>query len=63
MCYRCDRLPGPDPGGTLAIDLIDGDNFLVVVGAKGFTVSAVTDHAYLPTSVCVIVAKLVKSRV
>ena len=27
MWYRCDSLPGPDPGGTLAIDLKDGDDF------------------------------------
>ena len=28
MCYRCDSLPGPDPGGTLATDLNDGDDFV-----------------------------------
>ena len=28
MCYRRDSLPGPEPGGTLAIDLKDGDDFL-----------------------------------
>ena len=27
MCYRRDSLSGPDPGGTLAIDLNDGDDF------------------------------------
>ena len=27
MSYRCDSLPGPDPGGTIAIDLKDGDDF------------------------------------
>ena len=27
MCYRCDSLLGPDPGGTLAIDLNDGHDF------------------------------------
>ena len=27
MCYRCVSLPGPDPGGTLAIDLKYGDDF------------------------------------
>ena len=27
MCYRCDSLRGPDPGGILAIDLKDGDDF------------------------------------
>ena len=26
-CYRCDSLSGPDPGGTLAIDLNDRDVF------------------------------------
>ena len=33
MCYRCDSLPGPDPGGTLAIDLNGGDN--VSCGCSG----------------------------
>ena len=37
--------------------------FLVVVRARRFAVSAVTDHACLPTSGCVIVAKLSKSKV
>ena len=27
MCCRCDSLPGPDPGGYLAIDLKGGDDF------------------------------------
>ena len=27
MWYRCDSLPSPDPGGTLAIDLKDDDDF------------------------------------
>ena len=63
MWYRCDSVPGPDPGGTLAIDLNDGDDFLVVVRAKRFVVSAVADHACLSTSVCVIVANLAKFRV
>ena len=27
MWYRCDSFFGPDPGGTLAIDLKDGDDF------------------------------------
>ena len=27
MCYRCDSKPGPGPGGTLAIDLKDIDDF------------------------------------
>ena len=27
MWYRCDSLPGPDPGGTLAIDLKAGDDY------------------------------------
>ena len=27
MWYRCDSLSGPDPGGTLAIDLKDGNHF------------------------------------
>ena len=58
-CYRCDSLSGPDPGGTLAIDL----NFLVVVRARRFAVSTVADYACLPTSVCVIVAKSAKFRV
>ena len=35
----------------------------MVVGAKIFAVSAVSDHACLPTSVCVIVAQLAKFRV
>ena len=26
MWYRCDSLPSPDPGGTLAIDLKHGDD-------------------------------------
>ena len=34
-----------------------------VVRARRFAVSAVADHACLPTLVCVIVAKLVKFRV
>ena len=37
--------------------------FLVVVRARRLAVSAVVGHAYLPTSVCVIVAKLTKFRV
>ena len=37
--------------------------FLVIVRAKIFAVSAVADHAWLLTSVCVIVAKLAKFRV
>ena len=37
--------------------------FLVGVWARRFVVSAVADHACLSTSVCVIVAKLAKSRV
>ncbi len=37
--------------------------FLVVVWARGFVVSARSDHACLSTSVCVIVAKLAKFRV
>ena len=37
--------------------------FLVVVCARIFAVSAVADHACLPTSVCVIVAMLAKFRV
>ena len=36
MCYRCDSLPGPDPGGTLAIDLNDGDDFSC--GCSGETI-------------------------
>ena len=67
MWYRCDSLlPGPDPGGTLAIDLKDGDfffSFLVVVRARRFVVSTVAGHACLSTTVCVIVAKLAKFRV
>ena len=30
MWYRFDSMPGPDPGGILAINLKDGDDFLVV---------------------------------
>ena len=37
--------------------------FRVVVRARRFLVSAVADHACLPTSVCVIVAKLIKFRI
>ena len=37
--------------------------FLVVVPARRFADSAVADHAYSPTSVCVIVATLAKFRV
>ena len=37
--------------------------FLVVVRSRRFAVSAVADHACLPTSVRVIVAKLAKFRV
>ena len=36
---------------------------LVVIRARRFAVSAVADHACLPSSVCVIVAKLTKFRV
>ena len=46
--YRCDCLPGLAPGGTLAIDLNDGGDFLVVVRARRFAVAAVASHACLP---------------
>ena len=41
----------------------DGDDFLVVVRARRFVVSAVADHACVSTSASVIVAKLAKFRV
>ena len=62
MWYR-DSLPGPDPVGTLAIDVKIATIFLVVVRARRFIVSAVADHACLSTSVCVIVAKMTNFRV
>ena len=62
MWYRCDSLPGPDPGGTLAIDRKDGDLFSCS-GEKRYRLSGRADHAYLSTSVCVILAKLSKFRV
>ena len=62
MWYRCNSLPGPDPGGTLAIDLKNGDDYSCCSGIR-FVVSAVDDHACLSTSACVIVAKLAKFRV
>ena len=34
MWYHCDSLPGPDPGGTLAIDLKDGDDISCCSGDK-----------------------------
>ena len=37
--------------------------FVVVVRSRRFAVLVVADHACLPSSVCVIVAKLAKSRV
>ena len=62
MCYRCDSLASPDPGGTLVIDPDGGDRFFVVFPARRFAVSAVAEYACLPTLVCVIVAKLAKFR-
>ena len=63
MWYCCDSLPGPDPGGTLAIGLKDGDDFSCGVRARRFVVFAVADHACFSTSLWVIVAKLAKFRV
>ena len=57
MWYR-DSLPGHDPGGILAIDLKDIDDFSC--SSDKIIVSAVIDHACLSTLVCVIVAKLAK---
>ena len=62
-CYGCGNLPGPDPDGTLAINLKDGDDFSCDCSARRFVVSAVADHACLSASVCVIVAKLAEFRV
>ena len=60
-CY--DSLSGPGPGGTLAIDLVMATIFLEVVRARRFAVSAVADHACLPTTVCTVVAMLVRFRI
>ena len=38
--YRCDSLPGPDPGGTRAIDLNDGEGLFVAVRARRLAVAA-----------------------
>ena len=61
--YRCDCSPGLVPGGALAIDMNDGDYFLVVVRARRFAVAAVASHAYLPSSVSVNVTNLTEFRV
>ena len=61
--YRCYCLPGPGPGGTLAIDLKDDDNFLVVVRARRLAVAVIASHTCLPPSVSVIVTKLAEFRV
>ena len=34
MWYRSDSSPGPDAGGTLTIDLKDGDNLSCCLGNK-----------------------------
>ena len=61
MCYRCDSLPGPDPGDTLAIDLEDGDDFSCgCSGERIFTIAAVACHTCLLSSARVVVAKLAK---
>ena len=61
--YRCYCLPGPGPGGTLAIDLNDDNNFLVVVRARRLAVAAISSHTCLPPSISVIVTKLAEFRV
>ena len=61
--YRCDCLPGLVPGGTLAIGLNDGDDFLMAVRARRLAVAAVASHACLPPSVSVIVTNLTEFRV
>ena len=63
MWYRCDSLPCPDPGGTLAIDLKDGVDFSCWCSGEKIYRLGVADQACLSTSVCVIVAKLAKFRV
>ena len=64
MCCHRDSLPGPEPGGTFALGLNDGDDFSYgCSGENIFAVSAVENHACLPTSACVIVAKLANCRV
>ena len=59
--YCCDCLPAPGPGGTLAIDLNDGDNFYMVVRARRLAVAAVASHTCSPPSVFVIVTKLAEN--
>ena len=61
--YQCDRLPGLGPGGTLAVDLNDGDDFFVVMRARRLAVAAAASHTCLPPSVSVIVNKLTGFRV
>ena len=61
--YRCVCSPGSVPGGTLAIDLNDGDDFLMAVRARRFAVAVVARRACLPPSISVIVTKLAEFRV
>ena len=52
--YRCDSLPGPDAGGTLAIDLNDGDDFSC--GCSGGNIGR------LGGSICMFVNVVVRHR-
>ena len=61
MWYRCDSLPGPDPGGTLAIDLKDGDDFSCS-GDKIYRLGGSRPCVFVNVG-CVIVAKVAKFRV
>ena len=49
-------MPGPDPGGTVVIDLNGGDDFSCGWSGKTICRMAVADHMRLLTSVCVTVA-------
>ena len=62
MWYRCDSLPGPDPGGTFAMGLKDISDFSYCSGVKIYHLGG-SRPKVLSTSVCVIVAKLDKFRV
>ena len=61
--FRYDRFPAHDLGDTLAIDLIDGSVCYVVVRARHIVVAVEAGHAYVSTSVRIIVPKSANFRI